>query len=66
MKECPNNLNKLAMNLTKDEFLGYCKGMSLHWFFKLVDDRKRNPTAHKRVRFWDESYEKYKHNCKTS
>lgn len=63
MKECSNNIRRIALNLTEHEFKGYCKAMSLHWFFKTVDDPSRNPTAHKRVKFWDAAFDKYKHNC---
>lgn len=51
------------MSLSCEEFRGYCKAMSLHWFFKAFDDPSRNPTAHKRVKFWDGAYDKYSQHC---
>lgn len=63
MKECNYNIQRIATNLTSDEFKAYCKAMSLHWFFKMVDYPSRNPTAHKRVKWWEGAYDKHKHNC---
>ena len=64
MEEAENNLNKIATNLTCEEFNGYCKGMSLHWFFKCTNGKQNNPAAFKRSLFWEGAYDKYKYNCK--
>lgn len=63
MKECSNNIQRIAINLTKEEFKGYCKAMSLHWLFKSIDNPKANINTGKRVKFWDCAYERFKYNC---
>lgn len=63
MKESKNNIERIALNLTDEQFKGYCYGMSLHWLFKSMDDHNENIPARKRVKFWDGAYDKYKHNC---
>ena len=63
MKESDNNIKRIACNLSCVEFDGYCRAMSLHWTFKILDDPKRNPLAYKRVSFWGSAYEKYSGNC---
>ena len=64
MKESSVNIERVASNLTKTEFDGYCKGMSTHWLFKALDDKANSIGAGKRVKFWDRAYDKYKYNCK--
>jgi len=63
MKECKSNIERIALNLTDEQFKGYCAGMSLHWLFKSIDDHNENITARKRVKFWDGVYSRYKHHC---
>lgn len=63
MKECDNNIQRIALNLTEQEFKGYCKGMALHWWFKKIDDPTRSSIVHRRIKFWDSAFEKHKHNC---
>lgn len=63
MKESITEIKRIACNLSCEEFSGYCKAMSLHWTFKILDDPKRNPTAYKRVKFWDGAYESYLEHC---
>ena len=52
MNEASANIERIAMNLTAFEFEGYCKGMSLHWFFKAIDKGKNSQHENKRVKFW--------------
>lgn len=61
--ECKNNIERIALNLTKEQFEGYCLGMGLHWLFKSMDDTKENTKAKKRVAFWGGAYDKHKHKC---
>lgn len=56
--------SKGCSNLTNDEFKGYCKGMSIHWLFKALGDSEK--IDGKRVAFWDEAHDKYKHHCKNN
>jgi len=63
MRETVNDLQEVSTNLTQAEFKGYCKGMSVKWVIRAADDAAKYPNAHKRVKFWDNAYEKYKHNC---
>ena len=63
MQEAANNLQEVSTNLTTAEFKGFCKGMSIKWIIKAVDEKDKYPRAHLRVKFWDNAYEKYKHNC---
>ena len=62
MKECDANLTRIALNLTDEQFKGYCKGMSLHWLFKSL---RGNVSAGKRVKFWDRAYNKHKSSCES-
>ena len=62
MEECNNNISNIALNLTKVEFKGYCKGMELHWFFK-ANESTYGHTAYKRSKWWNSAYDKYKHDC---
>ena len=64
MEEAQNNLNKIAINLTCAEFKGYCKGMSVHWFFKCENNKQGNARAFNRSVFREGAYDKYKYNCK--
>jgi len=64
MDETSHNMHRISMNLTKVEFDGFCKGMSLQWLFRAADDTSRNTRAGKKLKFWDRAYDKYSHNCK--
>lgn len=64
MDETSNNLQRISINLTKAEFEGFCKGMSLQWLFRAIDGTSRNTRVSKKLKFWDDAYEKYSHNCK--
>jgi len=63
MQETTNNLQEVSANLTVAEFKGFCKGMSVKWIIKAIDEPAEYPGAQKRVHFWEGAYEKYKHNC---
>ena len=64
MDETTANMQRISMNLTKVEFSGFCKGMSLQWMFRALDGTTKNNRATKKFNFWDAAYDRYSHNCK--
>lgn len=64
MVESKSNLLSISENLTKTEFKGFCKGMSIHWYLKSTAKSSIDNQLYKRVRFWDSAFDKYSHNCK--
>lgn len=63
-----NELRHVATNLTAEEFKAYCKGSSLCFMQKALNenggDKKRASRFVKQMQFFDAAFDKYKHLCK--
>ena len=56
-------IGDIASNLTKDEFLGYCKGNLVRWDFEIIRG-KSTWNLSERVNFWENAFDRYSHKCK--
>lgn len=66
MKEASTNIKRVAMNLTTEEFKGYCKGMEIDWLFRAISESKGNARASKKAIFWGSAFDTFKRGCNDS
>ena len=53
MQETSNNLQEVSTNLTRAEFKGFFKGMSIKWIIKAFDEPYKYTRENKRAKFWE-------------
>jgi len=58
-----HNVEFIALNLTDEEFKGFCKGMEMIYLRRSMTKRDSRH-ANKSMGWWDSAYDKYRHNCK--
>lgn len=63
MDDAKYGIQSIALNLTEEQFKGYCKGNSLN---RLKRSIGKNDASHqiKSMKWWDGAFDKYKHLCK--
>lgn len=66
MKEASTNIKRVAMNLTTEQFKGYCLGMEVDWLFRAISETKGGRRSAKKAIFWGSAFDTFKGGCRDS
>ncbi len=66
MYEASKSIKRVAMNLTTEQFKGYCLGMEIDWSFRASIKGEPSARATKKAIFWGGAFEAFKGGCNDS